>query len=103
MTPTSSAHTLVLFVDPPGFPSELVKENLKLAMEGTDYAAYVAVLERKYHNALIVSFDIISYPTMLILDQYAQVIYREDMVRNLHEDRFRAILQTIHYNRKNPR
>lgn len=103
MTPTSSAHTLVLFVDPPGFTSELVKENLKLAMEGTEYAAYVAVLERKYHNALIVSFDIVSYPTMLILDQYAQVIYREDTVRNLHEDRFRAILQTIHHNRKNPR
>jgi hypothetical protein len=90
----------VLFVDRliEDTPENYVaQENLVHALEGTDYRCYTAVLERAYHNAVIVSYQVTEFPTLLILDSAAQVLYRETNVRRMNEESLRALLQTIDY------
>lgn len=85
----------MLFVDKEDLASQTALHNLDLALEGSEDRCYVAVLESQYHNAVCISYDITEFPTLLVLDSSAQVLYRENKVRELHEEKFRKILQVI--------
>lgn len=85
----------MLFVDKEAHESQIALKNLDAALEDSDSRCYIAVLEKQYHNAVCISYDITEFPTMLVLDSSAQVLYRETAVRNMHEEKIRALLQTI--------
>jgi hypothetical protein len=70
-------------------------KNLDNSLEGTDYRCYSAVLEKKYHPAVCISYNVTEFPTLLVLDNSAQVLHRETLVRNMTEDKFRMLLQRI--------
>ena len=86
---------MVLFVDKENLDSQVALQNLDHALEGTEYRCYTAVLEKQYHNAVCLSYEITEFPTLLVLDSAAQVLLRETRVRNMHERQLRALLQTI--------
>lgn len=85
----------MLFVDKEDLASQTALHNLDLALEGAEDRCYIAVLEAQYHNAVCISYDITEFPTLLVLDSSAQVLYRENRVREMHEEKFRKILQVI--------
>jgi hypothetical protein len=93
---------LVLVVDSDSLPSQTAIQNLNLALEGTDYKRYTAVLERKYHSSVCISYQIDTFPTLLIYDDLGNVLHREDRVRYMGEDKFRSLLQAIDYYTENP-
>lgn len=87
----------MLFVDSEHLPSQVALQNLDNALEGTNYRCYTAVLEKKYHPAVCISYGIDEFPTLLVLDVNAGVVHRELCVRNMHEETLLAMLQTIDY------
>ena len=89
----------MLFVDKEDLTSQTALHNLDLALEGTEDRCYTAVLEAQYHKAVCLSYGVTEFPTLLVLDSSAQVLYRENKVRELHEEKYRNILQVIrsHY------
>lgn len=92
----------MLFVDKDQLPSQVALKNLDNALEGTHYRGYTAVLEKQYHPAVCISYEIEDFPTLLVLDANAAVVHRELCVRKMHEDRLRGMLQTIDYLRTFP-
>lgn len=86
---------LVLFVDKEDLCSQVALQNLDNALEGTDYRLYTAVLEKEYHTAVCISYNITEFPTLLVLDSAAQVLLKETMVRKMHETYLRSLLHTI--------
>lgn len=95
----SRPNHIVLFVDKEDLASQIALKNLDLALEDSDYRCFIAVLEKQYHKAVCLSYDINEFPTLLVLDNMAQVLHRETRVRNMHESSIRALLQTISYYR----
>ena len=93
---------LALFVDSESFASQTAIHNLNLALEGTEYKYYTAVLEAKYHTALLTSYKIYEFPTVLLLDENSEILVRETRVRNMTEHVFRSMLQAIHHTVTNP-
>lgn len=93
---------LALFVDSESFTSQTAIHSLNLALEGTEYKYYTAVLEAKYHTALLTSYKIYEFPTVLLLDESSEIIVRETRVRNMTEHVFRSMLQSIHHTVANP-
>lgn len=93
---------LALIVDSESFPSQTALHNLNLALEGTEYKYYTAVLEAKYHSAILCSYKVYEYPTVLLLDENSSVLVRETRVRNMTEHVFRQMLQAIHHTVTNP-
>lgn len=93
---------LALFVDSESLTSQTALHNLDLALEGTEYKYYTAVLEAKYHTALLTSYKIYEFPTVLLLDESSEIIVRETRVRNMTEHVFRQMLQAIHHTVTNP-
>ena len=85
----------MLFIDRPVLTSQIALDNLDSALEGTDYRCYTAVLEKKYHPAICLSYGITSFPCLVVLDNATQVLYKEDRVRYLGEEKFRHLLQHI--------
>lgn len=85
----------MLFVDKEELASQAALKNLDHALEDSDNRCYIAVLERQYHRAVCISYSINEFPTLLVLDNGAQVLHRETGARNLHEDKFRSLLQLI--------
>ena len=85
----------MLFVDKEDLISQVALKNLDHALEGTDYRCYVAVLEKQYHTAVTLSYEVDFFPTMLVLDSSAQVLYRETKIRHMSEEKIRALLQHI--------
>lgn len=92
---TSKPNHIVLFVESSDLPSQVALKNLDNALEGTAYRCYSAVLEKKYHPAVCISYNVTEFPTLLVLDNSAQVLHRETVVRNMTEDKFRTLLQRI--------
>lgn len=92
---------LVLLTDD-SLPAQTAIHNLNLALEGTDYKHYTAVLEQQYHNSVCVSYKVDTFPTLLIFDDRGNVLHREDRVRYMGEVKLRALLQAIDYFTKNP-
>lgn len=70
-------------------------KNLDHALEGTDNRCYTAVLEREYHRAVCLSYNITEFPTLLVLDNAATVLHRETTVRYMSEEKIRTLLQHI--------
>jgi hypothetical protein len=70
-------------------------KNLDHALEGTDYRCYTAVLEKQYHNAVCLSYNITEFPTLLVLDSAAMVLHKETTVRYMSEEKIRNLLQHI--------
>jgi hypothetical protein len=70
-------------------------------LDTTDYRCYTAVLEAQYHKAVCISYSITEFPTLLVLDDQANVLRRETQVRRMHEDHIRAVLQVIDFYRAN--
>ena len=85
----------MLFVDKEDLASQTALHNLDLALEGAEDRCYIAVLEAQYHKAVCLSYGITEFPTLLLLDSSAQVLYRENKVREMHEEKYRKILQVI--------
>lgn len=92
---TSRPNHLVLFVDKEDLVSQVALKNLDLALEGTDYRCYTAVLEKQYHTAVCISYDITEFPTLLVLDNAGQVLHSDTRARNLHETYLRSLLHAI--------
>ena len=92
----------MLFVDRGDLNSEVAIDNLSLALNDTDYRCWTAVLEAKYHHAVCISYQIKSFPTMLVLDEHADVLHRETKVRNMHWERISEILSAIDHHRNYP-
>lgn len=95
MIQISKPNHIVLFVESSDLPSQVALKNLDNALEGTDYRCYSAVLEKKYHPAVCISYNITEFPTLLVLDSSAQVLHHEKSVRNMTEEKFRVLLQHI--------
>lgn len=92
---TSKPNHIVLIVQSEDLQSQVALKNMDLALEGTDYRCYTAVLEGKYHPAICISYEINSFPTMLVMDDAGQVLHRELAVRNMSEEKIRSLLQHI--------
>jgi hypothetical protein len=85
----------VLFVDKEDLTSQVALKNLDHALEGTDNRCYTAVLEKQYHPAVCLSYQVDFFPTLLVLDSSAQVLYRETRVRHMSEEKLRSLLYHI--------
>jgi hypothetical protein len=70
-------------------------KNLDHALEGTDNRCYTAVLEKEYHRAVCLSYNITEFPTLLVLDNAAMVLHKETTVRYMSEEKIRSLLQHI--------
>jgi hypothetical protein len=89
----------VLFVASGELPAEIARDNVFNALQGTTYRHYVGVLDKAYHNAVCIAYSINEFPTLLVLDDHAEVVYRETRTSKMHEEKLLAILQVIHYHR----
>lgn len=76
---TSRPNNLVLFVDKEHLPSQVALKNLDHALEGTDNRCYTAVLEKEYHRAVCLSYNITEFPTLLVLDNAAMVLHKRPL------------------------
>jgi hypothetical protein len=65
---TSSANHAVLFTKEHCLPCTLTKDYLReIYEEDTDLANYISVMKKENHSALVESYDLNLYPTLLIV------------------------------------
>ena len=65
---TSSANHAVLFTKEHCLPCTLTKDYLReIYEEDTDLANYISVMKKENHSALVESYELNLYPTLLIV------------------------------------
>lgn len=90
-------HHLVFFKKSACSPCELAFSNLQEVL--TDYPEfhpYVSVLNKADHPALVASFSLNLYPTVLITDRRGTELSRKVGVRFLTKEWWESALQIIH-------
>ena len=81
-------------------PCETALINLNNVLEKNDaFYGLVTVMQKEYHSALVASYNLKMYPTVLVLDKGSDEIGRKVGVKHLTEDWWEKALTAILKNR----
>jgi len=88
---------VVLIIDdsPEG---EILKSIRNYVLQDTDYHQHLPLLEAQYHQAVLVSYEVHKFPTILLLDKYNQEVFRLEGTACLNADRLISIVHHLEYN-----
>lgn len=90
-------HKLILFKKQGCYPCKTAQENLdRVLSKFPEYHKYIAVLQKENHQALVVSYDLNLYPTVLVMDEESNELSRKVGARFLTEDWWESALSAIH-------
>lgn len=94
---TSSPHKLIFFKKEGCGPCAQAQENLTTVLkDNPELGLHVATMQKENHPALVVSYDLHTYPTVLIMDQEGQELSRKVGVSWLTSEWWFTALNMIH-------
>ena len=67
-------------------------------LDGTNWVHRLPMLHKDYHNAILVSYEIDKFPTLLLLDKYNEEVFRLEGDAVLNADRLISIVSHLEHN-----
>jgi hypothetical protein len=67
-------------------------------LDGTNWVHRLPMLHKEYHNAILVSYEIDKFPTLLLLDKYNEEVFRLEGDAVLNADRLISIVSHLEHN-----
>lgn len=93
----SSPYKLIFFKKMGCPPCAQAQVNLtEVLTENPDFGSHVATMQKENHPALVVSYDLNKYPTVLIMDEQGNEISRKVGVAFLTTEWWFSALSIIH-------
>lgn len=87
----------VVFVDGEELSKQMY-EIRKFVLDGTDWFNFIPMLDGRLHKALVVSYTITQFPTILLLDKYNEEVYRLEGTECLNADRLTSLVSHLEHN-----
>ena len=90
-------HRLIFFKKEQCGPCNEAMQYLNEVLEEhPEWHQHVVVLHKENHNALVASYELKIYPTVIILDRNVDELARRVGISSVHKDWWEAALSAIH-------